>query len=227
MPSDKVTPQYPLSRAEEKANALTHGVSALFLLLSLPTALGYLLRQPDLDLWPAGLSVLVFILCLVLMFTASAVYHILPADHSSKRFWNQLDHMAIFLAIAGSYTPIALTVIGGTAGWLLFAAEWLLVLAGILFKAVGFRRNRLTWIISILMYLGMGWGIVLCMPLFLRTARPANVGLIIAGGLFYTSGLIFFAQRWRHSHLVWHFFVMGGAFCHYVAIVFFLGRPAQ
>lgn len=223
MTKDKRQWDGSLSRTEEKANALTHGLSALVLLLSLPSALRYLLRWPDLTIWPAGLSVLVFIVCLILMFTASAVYHILPANSHHKRFWNKLDHMAIYLAIAGSYTPIALAVIGGTAGWLLFAAEWLLVLAGILFKAIGFHRTRLTWVISILMYLGMGWGIVLCLPLFLEAARPANVGLIIAGGLFYTSGLIFFAQRWRFAHLVWHFFVMAGAFCHYVAIVFFLG----
>ena len=213
---------YQQSSHEEKINALTHGLMALVLLVVAPVVVWSAARAGT--AWKAidVFGTTVFILCLILMFTASAVYHGLPAASRLKKVWNRLDHMAIFLAIAGTYTPIALSVIGGRTGWLIFIFEWSLVLAGILFKAFHFKKNKLTWVISILLYLLMGWAVVLCMPIFIARAQTANLWLVISGGVFYTLGIIFFAQKWRYAHVVWHGFVIAGALSHFVAIVFFL-----
>ena len=213
---------YKLSKKEEAINAITHGITALILIVTAPLAVMRTQRNAGSDAIKDVFAVSVFIICLVLMFTSSAVYHVLPAKSPYKPVWNRLDHMAIFLAIAGTYTPVALSVIGGRTGWLIFGFEWLLVLAGILFKTFHFKKNKKTWVISILLYLLMGWAVVLCMPAFIARAQTANLWLIFTGGLFYTIGILFFAQKWRYSHVVWHGFVMAGALSHFVAIVFFL-----
>lgn len=226
MSSDESQPTWALayrqSRQEERINSLTHAIMAGLLLLAVPFVIWHRTRLPTTWSLKDIFGIAVFILCLILMFTTSASYHGLPAESRYKKLWNRLDHMAIFLAIAGSYTPIALSVIGGKTGWLIFGLEWTLVAAGILFKAVRFKKNKITWIISILHYLLMGWAVVFWMPVFIARARTANVILIISGGLFYTIGIVFFAQKWRYAHIVWHGFVMAGAISHFVAIVFFL-----
>lgn len=214
---------YTLSRREEHANAWTHGIMAVLLLLTAPLAVGYVVTATGKNSLIDGLGVAIFILCLIMMFTASTVYHGLPARSRLKPIWNRIDHMAIYFAIAGSYTPIALSVIGSKIGWLILALEWTLVIGGLLFKAFYFKKNRLSWVISIALYLMMGWVVVLCMPVMIARAQTANLWLIIAGGLFYTGGLIFFAQTWRYAHLVWHGFVIAGALSHFIAIIFFLG----
>ena len=207
---------------EEIINSLTHAIMAGLLLIAAPVVFWY---------WPPGVepwsntdifAVSVFILCLFLMFTASAVYHGLPAESRHKKLWNRLDHMAIFLAIASSYTPIALSVIGGKTGWLIFAFEWTLVILGILYKIFNFKKNKITRIISIVLYLLMGWAILFWMPTFIANARTVNLWLIISGGLFYTVGIVFYAQKWRYAHVIWHVFVIAGAISHFIAIIFFL-----
>ena len=206
------------TRGEERLNVLTHGSMALAVLAVLPWAVWRAGQTASLD----GAGVAIFCLCLFLMFGASTLYHGQSAGSARKRTLNRLDHMAIFFAIAGSYTPIALSIIGGTTGKVMLILEWSLVLVGVLFKVVSFKKNRLTWMISILLYLLMGWALVICLPLLIRQANPALVWLILIGGLLYTGGLLFFAQSWRYAHVVWHFFVNGGAICHFTAIVFFL-----
>jgi len=173
--------------------------------------------------WRATPSAIIFCLCMILMFTTSAIYHILPADRRSKRLFNRFDHISIYFAIAGTYTPVALSVIGGTAGRTLLLLEWSLVLAGIAFKILAFRRSRLTEIISTAVYLLMGWAITPWLPLFIARADPGCVVLIVAGGLFYTAGVVFFALKRRYAHTVWHLFVNAGAVCHFLAIVLFAG----
>lgn len=207
---------------EEKLNSLTHAIMACLLLAAVPFVFGHIKRARTFWTLKDVFSISVFMICLILMFTASAVYHGLPAESRYKKLWNRLDHMAIFLAIAGSYTPIALLVIGGKTGWLIFAFEWALVAVGILLKAIHFKKNKITWVISILHYLLMGWAVVFWMPDFIAKAPAANLWLIISGGLLYTLGIVFFAQKWRYAHVVWHGFVMAGAISHFVAIVFFL-----
>lgn len=212
------------TRQEERLNTLTHGSMALLLMLSMPLVLVHVVLQAGKMALRDGIGVGIFLLCLILMFAASALYHGVPAGSRYKPMLNRLDHMAIFFAIAGSYTPIVLSVIGGRIGWIILGIEWALVVIGIVYKSLRFKKNLASWIVSILLYLTMGWAIVACFPLFADRALPACLGLIIAGGIFYTVGIVFFALGKRYSHVIWHGFVNVGAISHFVAIVFFL-RP--
>lgn len=212
----------PQSRIEERWNSVTHGGMAILLLLTMPLVLMHVIRQAGNMALRDGLGVGIFILCLILMFSSSALYHGVPASSKYKRILNRLDHMSIFFAIAGSYTPLVLSVIGGRAGWIILAVEWSLVLVGVIFKSLSFKKNLLSWIFSISLYLAMGWAIVVCFPLFAARAHPACIWLVLAGGIFYTVGIIFFALEKRYAHVVWHFFVNAGAISHFIAIVFFL-----
>jgi hemolysin III len=214
---------YLQSRREETCNTWTHGVMAALAVLAMPFAvLGAWMGSPGAPRLAAS-SVTVFCLAMILMFSTSAIYHSLPADWRSKHVFNRLDHMSIFFAIAGTYTPIALVIIGGRAGLQLLLIEWSLVLAGIVFKLVAFKKNQLTEILSTAIYLMMGWSIVPFLPDFIQKAQQGCTALIVAGGIFYTTGVIFFALKRRYAHTVWHLFVDAGATCHFLAITLFIG----
>lgn len=203
------------TRREERFNTLTHGLMAIMIACAFIAVVA--------GTWRDEPSVIIFCLCMILMFTTSAIYHILPAYSRSKRLFNRFDHISIYFAIAGTYTPIALSVIGGSAGRTLILIEWLLVLAGIVFKILAFQRSQLTEIISTTVYLLMGWAITPWLPVFITRADPGCVVLIVSGGLFYTAGVFFFALKRRYAHTVWHLFVNAGAVCHFLAIVLFAG----
>src|SRR5690554_2165937 len=128
------------SRIEERWNSLTHGSMAILLLLTLPIVLVHVIRQAGNMALRDGLAVGVFVLCLTLMFSTSAIYHGIPTTSKYKHIFNRLDHMSIFFAIAGSYTPIVLSVIGGRVGWIILAVEWSLVIIGVIFKSVCFKK---------------------------------------------------------------------------------------
>lgn len=214
----------PQTIQEEKYNVITHGLMAMLLIAAMPFAVLYAFAGGGVVALRDAIGVAIFCLSLILMFGTSALYHGMPAGSRYKRIFNRFDHMSIFFAIAGSYTPIVLSIIGGKTGTIILIVEWSLVLVGILYKAFAFKKNRLSWIISITLYLAMGWAIAACFPLLGARATPASFWLIFTGGLFYTVGIFFFAQSRRYMHVVWHFFVNAGAICHFMAIVFFL-RP--
>jgi hemolysin III len=214
--------RYLQTRREEFANVLTHGLMAMLVIAALPFAVLHIYRTMMAEPLTAAVAVAVFCLSLILMFGTSAAYHALPADSRYKLIFNRLDHMAIYFAIAGSYTPLALIVIGGTTGLAVLILEWSLVLAGIIFKVLAFKKSKLNAVISTMFYLLMGWAIVLCLPSFFSQARIACSALILAGGLCYSGGLFFYARQRRYSHVIWHGFVDGGAICHFLAIVLFL-----
>jgi len=214
---------YQQTRREELGNVLTHAPMAILILILLPFAVLYAYRQTSGPPVVAATGVAIFCLCLTLMFGISALYHGLPQTSRLKRIFNRMDHMAIYFAIAGSYTPLALIVIGGKTGWAILILEWSLVLAGIVYKSVAFKKSRTLEIISTILYLLMGWAILPCLPTFIRQAQIGCIILVFAGGLFYSGGVAFFAMQKRHAHVIWHFFVNAGALCHFLAIVFFLG----
>lgn len=212
-----------LTRREEYLNMLTHGMMAVLIAVATPFVLSADWRAESSSRLFTIPGTAVFCACMILMFGMSAIYHGLPAMWRSKRVFKRLDHMSIYFAIAGSYTPIALSVIGGTAGRSLLITEWSLVIAGILFKSFFFRQSRLTATLSTAVYLLMGWAILPWLPIFLAKAETGCVILIIAGGLLYTAGVAFFALRRKYAHTVWHLFVNAGAICHFLAIIFFAG----
>lgn len=203
------------SRAEEIANSLTHGVGLFGSLIALPILLLTTTRG-DGDAWHLAGSV-IYGVSLILLYAASSFYHAL-GEGRAKEILRLLDHSAIYLLIAGSYTPFMLGALRGPVGWTMLAVIWTLALVGIVGKCtIGFR---FPWL-STALYLGMGWLIVIALrPLMAHVPTPGLLWLF-AGGLCYTGGVVFYArdQRMRFGHAWWHLCVLGGSLCHYVAVL--------
>jgi hemolysin III len=157
---------------------------------------------------------------MVVLYLTSTLYHALPATEA-KRVFRVLDHSAIFLLIAGTYTPFTLGVLRGAWGWTLFGCVWALAVAGVLIEWLGKLRFER---VSLALYVAMGWLVVIAIrPLWLL--MPGwGVFWLVAGGAAYTGGIAFYlAKRWKHHHLVWHLFVMAGTACHVVAVARYSG----
>jgi hemolysin III len=155
---------------------------------------------------------------LVVLYAASTFYHALPSGRG-KRVFGILDHAAIFLLIAGTYTPFALITLSGGFGWTLFAVIWGIAIGGIVLEAVSRGRFRR---IQLLLYLGMGWGIVGAARPLLRELATPGLLLLAAGGMAYTLGVIFFVWRRPFHHAVWHVFVLAASICHFFAVLLYV-----
>ena len=141
-------------------------------------------------------------------------------DSRHKEVFHILDHIFIYVAIAGSYTPVALVIIGGWQGLAICILQWAMVVAGIFYKSLCTRSIPA---VSLTIYLVMGWTVVFFFPIFLRHASLPFVSLIAAGGVCYTVGAVFYAMKgFRYHHLVWHLLIDVAAACHFAAIVFYL-----
>lgn len=159
---------------------------------------------------------------LVLLYLSSTLYHATSCERR-KPLLQALDHACIYLLIAGSYTPLTLVALRGPWGWSLFGAVWSLALFGVLLKALG-RGRRDTWW-STALYIIMGWLAVVAFGPMLRALSPAGVAWMVAGGLCYTLGVIFFAWRGlRFNHAIWHLFVLAGSACHVIATAGYILR---
>jgi hemolysin III len=203
------------SPGEEIANSVSHGVAFLAAVAAAPVLVLSAARH-DGAARIAGASV--FAAAMVLLYLTSTLYHALPRNRA-KRVFQVLDHAAIFLMIAGTYTPFTLGVLRGTWGWTLLGLVWGLALAGVVLTAAGgVRYPKLTTGL----YLAMGWLILIAVkPLWLRMP---SLGLfwLGAGGIAYTVGVVFYAaNRIRYSHFVWHLFVITGTTCHFFAVLRF------
>ena len=205
---------------EEIANAVSHGVMAILALIALPFAALWSYTHAVGNNIESAVGVSIFVISLFLMFITSMLYHAMHPDSRHKEIFHILDHIMIYVAIAGSYTPIALTVIDGWQGILIVILQWAMVMFGIFYKSLSKRSIPA---ISLTIYLIMGWTVVFFMPLFIRNASLPLLVLIAAGGIFYTLGAYFYAKKgFRYHHLVWHLMINIAAICHFVAIVFFL-----
>ena len=189
---------------EEIGNSVSHGAMALLALCALPFASVWAYAQGGGDVL-AAVSVSIFVISIFLMFLASTLYHSMNPASKHKAVFHILDHIFIYVAIAGSYTPIALSVIGGWQGVVITAVQWAMVLFGIFYKSLS-RRSIPA--VSLTIYLVMGW----TMAFFWS-----------AGGVLYTLGAWFYAKKgFRYHHLVWHLLINLAVACHFTAIVFFL-----
>ena len=208
--------EQPLEReqspGEEIANSVSHGVGLLAALTAVPFLVVAAVERGKV----AGIvGASIFATTMVLLYLASTLYHALPANRA-KRVFRVLDHAAIYLLIAGTYTPFTLGVLRGAWGWTLFGLVWGLALVGIVVKAVGGVRHLRA---STILYLVMGWLVLIAAkPLWLR--MPSwGLFWLFAGGVAYTVGVAFFrADRVRYAHFVWHLFVLAGTACHFVAV---------
>ena len=198
---------------EEIANSVTHGLGFAASAVGLPFLIATALTRQD----PRHVvGVAVFGAALVLMYAASMLYHAIQAPRA-KQLLRVIDHAAIYLLIAGTYTPFALGPLRGPVGWTLLAVVWTLAAAGVVLKATaGFRYPRL----SLTLYLAMGWLAVLAaQPIVARIGVKGALWLL-AGGLCYTAGVWFYVRdRLRYRHATWHVFVLGGSACHYFAVL--------
>jgi len=204
-----------ISFEEEIANSLSHGFGLLMAIAFLAVLVLSAIRLGSIR-FLVGTSV--FGGTMVVLYLASTLYHSLTHERA-KRFFRLLDHSAIFLLIAGTYTPFAIGVLRGPWGWTLLTIVWILAVLGIVLKAVWGTDH--SWI-SIVLYLLMGWlAVVAVKPILLLVPLP-GVLWILAGGIAYTSGLAFFAaRRLRYAHFIWHLFVIAGTTCHFFAVLWY------
>jgi hemolysin III len=210
---------YIQSFGEEVGNSISHGVMSILTLLALPFAAVWAwVRSGGSVQTVAGVSV--FCISIFFMFLISTLYHSMSPDSKHKQVFHILDHIFIYVAIAGSYKPVALDIIGGWQGIVIFVVQWVAVIFGIFYKSLS-RKSIPALSLSI--YLVMGWTIVFFFPIFLRHASIPFISLIALGGVFYTIGAVFYAMKsFKYHHLVWHLLINLAATSHFVAIVFFL-----
>lgn len=197
------------SAAEDRANVISAALPLVATLVYLPFLFAISQARDTL----AG--AIVFGAALLLMYLTSTLYHALPVSRA-RDMARVIDHSAIFILIAGTYTPFTLGPLWEHNGLALLIAEWVLVVVGIIFKVCGGVRYRR---ISTGIYAGMGWLGIFWLPAFIASVTWSGFGWILAGGLFYTGGLYFYAQKGKpHTHLIWHLFVFAGSCCHAFAV---------
>ena len=203
------------SLGEEIANSVSHGVGFLLALVATPFLVVAAARRGD---SAAIVGASVFAATTAVLYLASTLYHALPKN-KAKQIFRVIDHSAIFLLIAGTYTPFTLGVLRGAWGWTLFGLVWSLAILGIVLKSVGgIGYPRL----STALYVGMGWlALIAIRPLWVHVPVAGWLWLM-AGGLSYTSGIAFYAaERVRYGHFVWHVFVLMGTVCHFFAVLWY------
>jgi hemolysin III len=204
------------SPGEEIANAVTHGVGIVLSIAGLAVLSGFAASLGD--GWHVT-ACSVFGASLVLCYAASTLYHAIPHP-KAKQVLRALDHSAIFLLIAGTYTPVTLVSLRGPWGWSLFGTVWGLAVAGILFRLL--LRGRMRWI-TVLLYVAMGWTVLVAAGPMLENLHPGALWLLLAGGLCYTGGIAFYLwRRLPYHHAVWHCFVLAGSVLHFFAVLFYV-----
>ena len=202
----------PQSSREEIANSISHAAALVAAIAGVP----FLLASAQNESTASFIGALVFGITMVLLYLTSTLYHALPAG-PAKQVFQKLDHGAIYLFIAGSYTPFSLGALGGPWGWSLFGLVWSLAAIGITLKALD--RLSHPWL-STGLYLAMGWLVIIAAVPLLERVPLAGLLWLLAGGVAYSVGVIFFMldSRLRYSHTVWHGFVALGTGCHFVAV---------
>ncbi|MDO9557050.1 MAG: hemolysin III family protein [Coriobacteriia bacterium] len=204
------------SLGEEIANAITHGVGVALSIAALVLLIVTAARTGN--PWQLA-SAITYGITLILLYVASTLYHSIPGPRA-RRVFKIIDHSAIYLLIAGTYTPFMLVTLRDTGGWWWFGVIWGLAVAGVSLEAFWVYRPK--WL-SAAVYLGMGWLVVTAMNPLLANLPSGGVWLLAAGGLSYTLGTVFYVlKRVPYMHMVWHLFVLGGSVCHFLAVVLYV-----
>ncbi len=214
MNASSIAPRY--STAEEIANGITHGLGVVFSIagLAILTAFASVFGT----VWHI-VACSVYGVTQILMYTASTLYHSIPVPRA-KRILRLLDHSAIYLLIAGTYTPFALVNLRGPWGWAILIAIWGLAIAGIALQSKLIRLNKL---VTALPYVAMGWVAVIAVKPLLDAVAPGGLWLLVLGGLAYTAGTLFYVwKRLPFHHAIWHGFVLLGSVLHFFSILFYV-----
>lgn len=216
-------------KLKDPGSAITHFIGMMMAAFAATPLLIKAMSQPD---RVHMISLTIFIISMILLYAASATYHSLNLSEKANRILRKIDHMMIFILIAGTYTPVCLIVLHGPMGNFLCALVWGIALAGILVKACWITCPK--WFSSVL-YIGMGWVCVLAFTQIINSLSAAAFGWLLAGGIIYTIGGIIYALKLpifnnKHqnfgSHEIFHLFVMGGSICHFVLMyVYVAGMP--
>lgn len=211
-----IKPDKLQTRTEEIGNATTHALGALLSLVATILLIGFAVNQND------GLklaSSIVFGCTLLLMYVSSTIYHSLK-DPKLKHVFRIIDHASIYLLIAGSYTPFMLVTLRGPWGWTLFFIIWSLAFAGVIFKMFFVHRFE---VLSTVIYLLMGWMAVVAIKPIYQLLPTGGLECVVAGGLCYTVGVIFYAwEKLKYSHVLWHLFVLAGSIFHFFAVLLYV-----
>lgn len=216
-------------KPRDPGSAITHFIGMLMAMFAATPLLIKATKEPDIT---HIISLSIFIVSMILLYTASTVYHTFDLSDKINRRLKKFDHMMIFILIAGTYTPICLIVLKGTTGIIMFAIIWSMAIAGILLK--GFWVYCPRWVSSII-YIAMGWTCVIAFSKLVSALSPLAFGWLLAGGLIYTVGGVIYALKLplfngKHknfgSHEIFHLFVMGGSLCHFILMYYFVaGMP--
>lgn len=214
-----------MKKAKDPGSALTHFIGMLMAIFAATPLLLKAAGNPDrIHL----ISLSIFIVSMILLYTASTVYHTFNLSPKGNKFLKRMDHMMIFILIAGSYTPICMIALEPSTGYPLLILVWGLAFIGILVKMFWIMCPK--WVSSVL-YIAMGWTCVLAFTQILNALPPAAFGWLLAGGIIYTAGGVIYAMKFQvfharfqnfGSHELFHLFVMGGSFCHFICMFQYL-----
>lgn len=206
-----------LTFSEELANVITHGVMCVITLFFIPFASVYAYIHANVI---GAISIAIYMISIFLMFLISTLYHSMSYESKHKQIFRLLDHIFIYVAIAGSYTPVALLLIHGWLGILIIVIQWLIVLCGIFYKIFSRKSNSK---IGLTLYLIMGWIALMFLPTLIEKGNPIFLLLIVLGGVFYSIGAYFYTKRtMKYHHMLWHIYINIASIMHAIAIVFFI-----
>ncbi|MGT2711493.1 PAQR family membrane homeostasis protein TrhA [Streptococcus oriscaviae] len=205
-----------LSFGEEVGNAVTHAVAALAMLILLPISAIFSYEKAG-AMQAFGVSV--FIISLFLMFLSSTIYHSMAYGSTHKYILRIIDHSMIYVAIAGSYTPVVLALMNNWLGYLILIVQWGTTIFGILYKIFAKKVNEK---FSLALYLIMGWLVIFILPQVVSQTGPIFWSLMLAGGIAYSIGAAFYAKKRPYFHMIWHLFIILASLLQYLAIVYYM-----
>ncbi len=205
-----------LTKGEETINAVLHGIglglaiAALVILVVLANMLG--------GTWHI-ISFSIYGSTLIILYLASTLYHSFPHG-KAKKIFRIIDHSAIYLLIAGTYTPVTLICLRDKLGWAIFITVWVIAIGGIVFELIPARKNK---VVSAVLYIIMGWLVIIAIKPLLLTMNQASMLFLVLGGVLYTVGAVFYvARQIKYHHAIWHLFVLVASICHFFTMLFLL-----
>ncbi len=201
---------------EEIFNSTSHAIGAILSILALLIMIWLSVSTKN---TVGVISSIVFGFTLILLYTSSTLYHALT-NKTAKKVFQIFDHCSIYLLIAGSYTPFALMVIGGSKGWIIFGIIWLCAVLGIILNSINLKKFQL---FSIVLYVGMGWTAIFYIKDIFASLDLGGIILLAVGGVLYTLGIIFYlVKKIKYFHSIWHLFVLAGSMCHVLCVILFV-----